>query len=1307
MNQDKDKDALLAEIHALRLQFAALQKTRTQPDDEDVCAKEKIRLEKVLASLDTGLCVINRDLSLAWVNEKAKQNFHAHDWKNVPCHEFFESRTTPCDQCPVIKAFQSGNIEEIEHFNTVTKKWYAIMAQPIQGDGSAILQVLESITDITPRKQYEEALIKSEQKWKHILINAPQIGISLDTKGQIIFANEHFLKITGWKNKEILGKDWFNTFIHPIIRNNIRNVFDITMSQKHTHGYSNHENDILHRDGSTLTISWSNVLTLDAKGYPVDVTCLGIDVTERRRAEKALRISENTLKSIFRAAPVGMGLITARTFSKINEKVCEITGYSEKEILGQNAGMLYVKEKDFEYVEREKYRQMAERGTGTVETKWKRKDGKIIDVLLSSTPLDQKDWSQGISFTALDITTRKETERVLADARNEFENIFANSQVGIMLLRAGRYFSRGNQRLADILGYASPEEMNGISMRDLHVSQDNFQNFGDRYYQKLVHGEQTQIEYQLKKKDGSPVWCTLSGKALDKNDLNKGVIWVVDDLTKRKALETQLTTAKEAAEEANRALQINMTHLRALVEAMPELVWLKDVNGVYIFCNKRFEKFFGASETDIIGKTDYDFVKKDLADFFKEHDKTAMKAGRPTINEETITYKDDGHTEEVETIKTPISDDQGQVVGVLGVARDMTERNRIAKELKESEDRFKALHNASFGGIAIHNKGIILDCNQGLADISGYSMEELVGMDGVLLIAESSRKMVVRNILAGCEKPYEALGVRKNGEEYPIRLEAKNIPYKGQQARAVEFRDITAQKKAEEKLKDSELRHRVIFENSPLGMIRFSQEGRILDCNDHFIELMGASREKLIGFNTLTQSNKSMQKALRKAIDGHPSTYEDYYTSVTGNKTIYLRVQFNPVNQGKIPTEVIATLEDYSDRKEFQDHLKNAKEEAEKANHAKSMFLANMSHELRTPLNGIMGMLQLLKSTNLNTEQREYVTLAIQSAQRLTGLLGDILDLTKIESGKMSVVEKSLNLSEAFDLAGKLFGPSCDQKGIELRFDYDNNIPKELRGDPIRLQQILNNLIGNAVKFTDTGRITCEASLLSKSKTNEVRVFFAVSDTGIGMEDANINYLFSEFTQADESYRRSYQGAGLGLSIVRRLITLLGGHLAVESELGTGTTFSFSIPFKVDTTHVYTPSNLEKEKPKNIIYNQTILLVEDEFVNQVATKSILEKAGMRVVAVNNGKEALNEIANNDYDLILMDIQMPVMDGVEATRKIRNGAAGETKKNIPIIALTAYAMDGDKESFIRKGINEYITKPVNVSILMSTISKIFK
>ena len=758
-------------------------------------------------------------------------------------------------------------------------------------------------------------------------------------------------------------------------------------------------------------------------------------------------------------------------------------------------------------------------------------------------------------------------------------------------------------------------------------------------------------------------------------------------------------------------LRFNMAHMRTLVEAIPELVWLKDVNGVYLFCNKRFERFFGAVESEIVGKTDYDFVDKKLADDFLENDRIAMNASKPVMNEETVTYKDDGHVEDLETIKSPMFDDNGNLIGVLGVARDMTERKRTADELRESQLRFKALHNASFGGIAIHDKGVILDCNQGLTEISGYAMEELVGMDGLLLIAEQSREMVMKNIVSGYEAPYEAFGVRKNGEEYPLRLEARNVPYKGKSVRAVEFRDITNRRRIEEELRDRELRYRVIFENSPLGMIRFSSDGVILDCNDLFVDLMGSSKEELIGFDSCRRSGPEMTLALKKALAGEVSSFEDYYTSVTGNKQTFLHVEFNPVNAGQSPTEVIATLEDVSARKQAQDELRAAKEEAEKskelaeaASRSKTEFLTNMSHEIRTPLNGILGMLQLIQATGLDKTQVEYVLAAMQSSKRLTTLLTDILDLSRVEAGKLSVQSISFDLPETLEQVCELFRLTSEQAGVKLVCEADPLLPKVVKGDAIRLQQVLTNLAGNAFKFTTQGSITINAHVVNHEEADLCRVLFTVADTGTGIPDDELGTLFDSFTQVSQGYNRKHQGAGLGLAICKRLVSLMGGSMAIESEEGVGTIFYVLIPFSIDTS--IQQASLPLEKPETLtVAGLNILLAEDERVNGLVTQRFLENSGHIVRTVVNGQQVIEALQEDEYDTVLMDIQMPVMDGLEATRIIRSGNAGEKCKNISIVAVTAFAMVGDKEKFLDAGMDDYVVKPIELKALQSVLSRL--
>ena len=382
-----------------------------------------------------------------------------------------------------------------------------------------------------------------------------------------------------------------------------------------------------------------------------------------------------------------------------------------------------------------------------------------------------------------------------------------------------------------------------------------------------------------------------------------------------------------------------------------------------------------------------------------------------------------------------------------------------------------------------------------------------------------------------------------------------------------------------------------------------------------------------------------------------------------------------------------------------------AKEAAENANMAKSVFLANMSHEIRTPLNGVLGMLQLLQTTDPNAEQQEYLLVAIKSLNRLTRLLSDILDVSRIEAGKMQLVEAAFDVNTTRDSIKELFDQEVKGKGIRLEFFLDNAIPPILIGDEVRLRQILFNLVGNAIKFTDKGGVKVEATLLACIGDAAVRVLITVSDTGIGIPGEHLENIFEPFIQVDGSFSRRYQGAGLGLSIVRRLATLLGGDISVESTVGEGTTFYLSLPFRVPA-----PGSVKADAPAPGVVVRAgapwrVLIAEDDALSLLSCRRMLEKSGYAVVTAKDGREALERLGEHAIDLVLMDIQMPVMDGVEAVRTIRNAPALGAKAHIPIIAMTAYVMTGDREKFLALGMDDYIAKPVDWAALEAVIARV--
>ena len=390
--------------------------------------------------------------------------------------------------------------------------------------------------------------------------------------------------------------------------------------------------------------------------------------------------------------------------------------------------------------------------------------------------------------------------------------------------------------------------------------------------------------------------------------------------------------------------------------------------------------------------------------------------------------------------------------------------------------------------------------------------------------------------------------------------------------------------------------------------------------------------------------------------------------------------------------------------KRIESELKLAKDHAEQMSQVKGEFLANMSHEIRTPMNGVMGTLQLLEGTQLTDSQQEYVRTAHKSADALLAILNDILDLSKIEAGKLDIEIIPFDLREVvLDLVA-LHSLKAEQKGVTLEYDIDEQLPHTVAGDPTRIRQILINLVSNALKFTHDGAVNVRLSVISQDQ-KRVNIKVEVNDSGIGISEAVQEKLFNAFTQADGSTTRKYGGTGLGLAIVKQLVEMMQGELGVESSDGEGTTFWFKLTLGASKA-LPEASDTDIEGWDEMLEGR-VLLVEDNPINQMVAAKMLEKLGLEPLPVANGKEAVDLLKTERVDLVLMDCQMPVMDGFAATREIREREQRQGQSRLPIVAMTANVMEGDRERCLESGMDEYLGKPVKLDELEKIIRRVLK
>lgn len=776
-------------------------------------------------------------------------------------------------------------------------------------------------------------------------------------------------------------------------------------------------------------------------------------------------------------------------------------------------------------------------------------------------------------------------------------------------------------------------------------------------------------------------------------------------------------------EEENKNIN-NISFIKETLSSIGDGVIITDINGNIKFSNPASERLTEWNSKELVGKNFNDVFK-----FTNEHtDKIAKSPinlaleikNSVGLQKNTILITKSGEKKYLSANTSPVRDENENIDGVVIVFRDISRIMKLEREMEDERNNLKLIFYSTFVGM------VLLDPDKKITMINDAALSLFrVGRERVIN-QKIGKAFCCKGILGDSQecgagyncsmcKLNKAIDLALNGKqtlnsecqkififnnrevEMYLSISVTNIMINGLNNVVMSIVDITARKKNEMFLKKLKDFYERIFEHLPTIVCKTDVNGNIMYVNRAWEEFIGKSKEECIGFSFvdfLHEDDKYRVLKLNLGNEENSSGLEFEVRCLHGGREYHwMQVEYKPFYdiEGNFDGYIIASI-DINERK-------RAKEAAENANKAKSEFLANMSHEIRTPLNGIIGMIDLTLLTKLSGEQEENLKTAKICADSLLNVINDVLDFSKIEAGKLIIENITFSIKKLLEDTTKAHRLQAKNKGLNFICECSNEIPDYIIGDPMRLRQVLNNLINNAIKFTENGKVEIKVDLL-KVENKNLKLKFSVSDTGIGISSNDRDKLFKSFSQVDGSITRKFGGSGLGLALCKKLVNKMNGEIYVESAVESGSVFYFVIEFEIGDKPIENNNREYKiVKTEEVV---SILIAEDDNVNRTVLSRIIKEKGYFVDTARDGLEALELFNKNQYDLILMDIQMPLIDGVEVTKRIRKLEGKGT--HIPIVAITAFALRGDRERFISMGMDDYIAKPVKIENLLDTIER---
>lgn len=1166
-------------------------------------------------------------------------------------------------------------------------RWFSISSSVIDFDGEPA--ALNIFNDITSLKHTQAALAGSREHYETLLQAATDGLHVIDLDGTLIEASPSFYKMLGYPTEDpppLNAAEWDAQWCVEELRERIAFLVDHPAVFETRHR---------RRDGQLIDVEISaRGITLDGQQY---VYSSSRNITERKRTETE-RAQFFTLFNI--ASDLMVIADPNGCFKQINPAGRQLLGFSEAELIGKPF-IDFVHPDDRQSTLDEMAHQVRLGTSMNFENRYLCKDGAVRWLSWRANYVAAENTTYA---TARDFTEERAAGKALSDSETRFRSFFELSADLVCIAELSGRFLQINSSFTRILGYSGDDLVSRPFIDFVHP--DDQESTRRVIEEKLQRGETVlQFENRYRCKDGHYVWLDWTAQP----SVAHGVTFAIArDVTERRQAEKTLKKRERQLTESQQVARLGSWDLDLIASTLD---WSDQAFALFDKSPSTFVPSFNEFAR-LVHPEDHEAMQTAFD--------RALASDDAPYHVTVRVINDSGRQWVMDAFGVVRRDRTGRALSIYGTAQDITARKEVAAALAAERARLEGIIRGTNVGTWEWNvqtgEAVF---NDRWAEMLGYTLDELAPVS-----IETWKALVHPDDLTASDAHLEQ---HFRGElayyEFESRMKHKNghwiwVLDRGQVATWTNdgtpllmmgtHQDITNQKWAEEALRLGLSYTRGLIEASLDSLVSIGPDGKITDVNAAAEDVTGVSREHLIGSEFADYFTDPQRARIGYQQVFSEGSVRDYPLTIHHASGRHIDVLYHATtyrdDAGNIQG-VLAVARDVTGMKRAADELRELAARAELASRAKSDFLANMSHELRTPMNGVIGMAGLLLDSNLDDDQRHQAEIIRHSGETLLSLINNILDMSKIEAGKLELEAVDFDLSTVLADCVDLLKLRAREKGLGLVNTVNADVPRLLRGDAGRLRQILVNLMDNAVKFTYEGAVSVGVSLAA-ADDRRVVLRFAVRDTGIGIPADKIGLLFKTFSRVDTSTTRHFGGTGLGLAISKQLAELMHGKIGVTSEDGVGSEFWFTVRLGTQTLGASAPS-LNTAMVKSTIdlfkgRSARILLAEDNITNQQVALGLLKKMGLSADAVANGEEAVQAVATVPYDLVLMDVQMPDIDGLEATRRIRLAQAGQPR--IPIIALTAHAMQGDRELCLAAGMDDYVAKPVSLIELASTLAK---